>query len=177
MLVSLIIEGPGYYHASWFFILGDLCFLSQVYSKHRTLRLYLLATWKLNYCNDTPKANFTLVWQEVQGNSEFGSLKVLLSLLFPSKNVKKKKKSSPLLNCCSLTKMNSPHTKCISSEHRSWNISKLKISKMAAVSLKECIMPEYKISSVTNSILDLLKDTSKVATLNCCTLKWRLKWS
>lgn len=46
---------------------------------------------------------------------------------------------------------------------------------MAAVSLKECIMPEYKISSVTNSILDLLKDTSKVATLNCYTLKWRLK--
>lgn len=84
---------------------------------------------------------------------------------------KKKKKSSPLLNCCSLTKMNSPHTKCISSEHRSRNISKLKISKMAAVSLKECIMPEYKISSVTNSILDLLK----VATLNCCALKWRQK--
>jgi len=61
-LGSLIVEGSIHWHASCFFILGDLRLLSQAYIRHTTLGLYLLATWKLNYCNDTPKANFTLVW-------------------------------------------------------------------------------------------------------------------
>lgn len=127
-----------------FSILGDSV-SSAICTRHPDLRLYLQAPWKWNHCNDTPKANFTLVWHEVQGNSAAGSLwkfsfpcYFLPRILFFKK--KEKKEHSPLSNCCSLPKVNSLYSKYMSSEHSSQNIRKLNMIKMAASLLKGYIM-------------------------------------
>lgn len=109
-----------------FSILGDLCFLSHMY---KALRSQPLPASSLKMEPLQWYSQSKLYFGLARGTRQFSSwlsVKVLLSLLFPSKNIKKKKKKkehSPLLNCCSLPKVNSPYSKCISSEHSSQNIS------------------------------------------------------
>lgn len=141
-----------------FSILGDLCFLSHMC---KALRSQALPASSLKMEPLQWYSQSKLYFGLARGTRQFSSwlsVKVLLSLLFPSKNVftkKKKKEHSPLSNCCSLPRANNPYSKCISSEHSSQNITKLNMFKMAAVSLKRYIMTEV-ISQNTNFLLSLI---------------------
>lgn len=144
--------------AAFSYLVTSGCWARCIYKAHNSWAVpasYLKIELLQRYSQS--KLYFGLAWDTRQF-SNWLSLNVLLSLLLPSKNVKKKKKKkarSPLLNCCSLTKVNSPHTKCISSEHCSQNISKLKTINIAAVSLKEYSMTDI-ISQNTDFFLSLI---------------------
>lgn len=86
-LGSLVTEESGYFPSLVTSVSSAMCV------RHSDLSLYLQAPWKWNHCNDTPNANFTLVWHEVQGNSAAGSLwKFSFPCYFLPRIFKKKKK-------------------------------------------------------------------------------------
>lgn len=127
-----------------FSILGDLCFLSHMY---KTLRSQALPASSLKMEPLQWYSQSKRYYGLARGTRQFSSwlsVKVLLSLLFPSKSIflkkEKERNTLPLSNCCSLPKANRSYSKCISSKHSSQNISKLNMIKTAASLLKGYIM-------------------------------------
>lgn len=168
-----------------FSILGDSV-SSAICIRHPDLRFYLQAPWKWNHCNDTPKANFTLVWHKVQGNSAAGSLwKFSFPCYFLPRIFFKKRKKRTFSTFKLLFTPQSEQS--LQQIYVQWTQftkhQKIKHDQDGSISLEGLYhdivsnIPKHKLFPVTISISNPSERYMRNFRFNCCPLRWTLKQS